>query len=723
MKTIWQLFKSDITHLFSNAIAGIIVLGLVFLPSIFSWYNILACMNVFDNTGSLTVAVANTDEGYKSDLVPVKINVGESVQSALRENDQLNWVFVSEQDAIDGAESGRYYAAVVIPPTFSQDMMSFYSDNAEHAKIIYYTNEKKSAVAPKVTDQGADRVSYQVNQVFIETMSEVALNLAQGVQDYAESNNMTSYLGNLTKSVDKMGDELTRTARMLDSYSSLLGISERLLKSSSGLITQAQGSIDDVNATAESGKEGIADVSDALKQATSQLDQSLVQAKDAYAQLAQSIDGIEASSGTLSSDLAKTLRTQASQLSTAIDGEQQVADALKEIGQGNPQVETYAKQLEASVTMQKSLVSSLTDAADSIESETGDAQQKFEEAKKLANSASQSVADLSDEYTTTVLPELNELAGDVSQTATDLEANAAGLKSAAQDMSGTADSAATTLGVAQFKLACTSADLTRAADRMKNFSTKLSDAMNSGDLNQIKAVLGNDPAVFAAALSAPVTLERNAVFPADNFGSQMAPLYSVLAIWIGSLLLVVAIKVGVAKPVRRELGFPRLSRLFLGRFGIFAVLSLMQTTCMGLGNWLFLGIQVTHPLLFMLCYWFAGLVFTFIMYALVVSFANLGKAIGVLLLIVQVTSAGGSFPLQLLPPIFQFMSPYMPATHVINAMRAAMMGIYQNDFWISMGALALFIIPAAVLGLALRKPFMKFMKFYIGKVDDSKLVN
>ncbi len=723
MKTIWHLFKSDMSHLFSNAIAGIIVLGLVFLPSIFSWYNILACANVFDNTGSLTVAVANTDEGYKSDLIPVKINVGESVQSALRENDQLNWVFVSEEEAVDGARSGKYYAAVVIPSTFSRDMMTFYSDNAEHAQIVYYTNEKKSAVAPKVTDQGADRVSYQVNQVFIQTMSEIALSLAQGVQNYADSNNLTSYLGNLTKSVDKSGDELLRAAHMLDSYSSLLGASRNLLQSSSNLIKQAQISVDEVSSTAQTGKQGIADVSDALKQATSQLDASLAQAKEAYAHVAQSIDDIKNASVGLTSETASALRSQAKQLETTIADERKILDILKKIGETDPQIAAYANLLESSIDKQESLVDSMNKAADSIEQGNSDAQQQFEEAKRLADSASASVANLSDDYTNNVLPELDSLAQSVAQAASDLDENAAELKSASSDMSGAADSAATTLGIAQFKLDRTSADLTKASQRMKDFSSQLTDAMNSSDIARIREVLGNDPTVLATALSAPVTLDREAVFPANDFGSQMAPLYTVLAMWIGSLLLVVAIKVGVAKPVRQELGYPRLSKLFLGRFGVFAVLSLMQTTCMGLGNWLFLGVQVTHPLLFMLCYWFAGLVFTFIMYSLVVSFANLGKAIGVLLLIVQVTSAGGSFPLQLLPRIFQIMSPYMPATHVINAMRAAMMGVYQNDYWMSMGALALFIIPAAVLGLALRKPFMKFMKFYIGKVENSKLVN
>lgn len=124
----------------------------------------------------------------------------------------------------------------------------------------------------------------------------------------------------------------------------------------------------------------------------------------------------------------------------------------------------------------------------------------------------------------------------------------------------------------------------------------------------------------------------------------------------------------------------------------------------------------------MLCFWFAGLVFTFLIYALVAAFANLGKAVAVLLLIVQVTGCGGSFPLQILPSFIQNISPWLPATHVVNAMRAAMFGVYGNDFWIEMGLLALFIIPAALIGLVLRKPLARFMTWYVEQVESSKLI-
>ncbi len=250
MRNIWHLFRNDVRRLTTNVVTGIIVLGLVLIPSIFSWYNIIACWDVFDNTGNLTVAVANTDEGYQSDLVPLKVNVGEQVVSALRANDQLNWTFVSEEEAVDGARSGKYYAAVVIPPSFSKDMMTFYSDDVEHAHIVYYTNEKKSAVAPKVTDQGADQVSYEVNKVFAETLSEVALAVSSSLSDYADSSDADGRIGDVAAHVNAMGAQMAQAAAVLTTYSSIMESSQALINGSSALLSQAKSAAGQVGETA-----------------------------------------------------------------------------------------------------------------------------------------------------------------------------------------------------------------------------------------------------------------------------------------------------------------------------------------------------------------------------------------------------------------------------------------------------------------------------------------
>jgi len=135
-----------------------------------------------------------------------------------------------------------------------------------------------------------------------------------------------------------------------------------------------------------------------------------------------------------------------------------------------------------------------------------------------------------------------------------------------------------------------------------------------------------------------------------------------------------------------------------------------------------LKVQVAEPLLFMLAFWIAGLVFAFIVYTLVVSFGNLGKAIAVVLLVVQVTGCNGSYPVVILPDFVQAVSPWLPATYVVKALYSAMLGEYQNDFWVAIGHLLLFLILFLLFGLVLRKPMERFMKFYVSKVEECKIM-
>ena len=178
----WQLYRDDLRRARINVISLVIILGLVVIPAVFAWFNVAASWNPFGNTRNLTVAVANADTGYKSDLVPMKVNAGEQVVSALRANKQLNWEVTTPAQALEGTKSGKYYAAIVIPEGFSKNMLSFFSSSAQSTQLNYYINEKRNGIAPKIAGAGAQAVSTQVNTVFTKTVGEVVLNLTQILQ-------------------------------------------------------------------------------------------------------------------------------------------------------------------------------------------------------------------------------------------------------------------------------------------------------------------------------------------------------------------------------------------------------------------------------------------------------------------------------------------------------------------------------------------------------------
>ena len=348
MRNVFKLFSYDIKHLFGNVITVIIVLGLVFLPSIFTWYNVIACWNVFDNTGNLKVAVANSDEGYQSDLLPTKINVGDSVESALRANDQLDWVFTDEEDAIDGARSGKYYAAVVIPQSFSSDMMSFYSDNAEHAELIYYENEKKNAVAPRVTDQASSKVAAQVNTTFAETISDVALGLIDSLGTVADDADAAGQVAKLSGTISSSADQMRTAADVLESYANLAGTAQALVGSSTQLLGNAQNAVKDAQQQASGAKSGAETIGDALTTSVSSLSDALAQSSDGFNQVPAAIEKVYAQVDTDKASAAQSLRDQAADVDSQIERYQQLIEVLESI---KPQLdEQYRPAVDAVVS-------------------------------------------------------------------------------------------------------------------------------------------------------------------------------------------------------------------------------------------------------------------------------------------------------------------------------------------------------------------------------------
>ncbi len=730
MKMIRQLFKDDMKRIFGNMVSLIIVLGLVLLPSIFSWYNVLACWDVFQNTGNLKVAVVNNDEGYQSDLVPLKVNMGEQVVSSLRSSGQMDWVFTDEDDAIDGASSGKYYAAVVIPQSFSKDMMTFYSDDVEHANLLYYSNEKKNVVAPKLTDQGADKASNMVNEAFSETLAEVGLNIAGSLIKYADNYDAEGQLDVLANHVDTLGSQMSQASKMLKSYAQMLSATQQLVTGSADLLGQAGDSATEVFESAGQAKDSVSSMTEAMKGANSALGEAISKAAAGYDGVSESVDTAFDSTTVVAGDAVNDLKNRASSVDWVSTQFYSIADQVEELSKQYEETDpdqaanlnVFAGQLRDTAKAQVDLANNLRSAAQNINSSTDEAKAQRAETKELANQAKASINELSDEYNNSIKPQLDDLSEKISSMSGALAASASDLSSMGDSLQGSADSLADRIGTAKEKLETTAADLEQSAAKFTDLSETMRTALSTGNMDQLRTVLYSDSDALASALAAPVQLDRHAVFPAENFGSQMAPLYTTLGLWVGSLLLVVAIKVKVSRKAQIALGYPKLHQLFLGRFGVFAFVSLCQSTVLAVGNMLFLDVQANEPLLYLICFWLAGLVFTFIMYTLVVSFANLGKAIAVFLLIIQVTSGGGSYPLQMLPDFFQTLSPFLPATHVINAMRAAMMGVYNGDFWVEIGCLLLFVVPFLLLGLLLRKPLMKFLNWYVQKAEDSKLV-
>ena len=728
MRGILHLIRRDLRHSVMNVMAIIVMFGLVVIPSLFTWFNVLASWNPFDNTKNLTVAVASTDEGYQSDLVPIRVNVGEQVLSQLRANDQLNWVITSEDDAIDGTKAGRYYAAIVLPKSFSADMLTFYADGAERTELAYYTNEKKNALAPKITGQGAEGVSAQISEVFTETLSDVALSLISSLSDYLTDADTQAALTRVESRVGSLAAQLRSGAQTADMFGALVQGTIPLAQSASALVSGAGSAFGDAADAAGSGAGAVQQLAGTLQQATGAIADALAQTAAGYEAVGTSIDDLYAQLGTLSGDQSAALTTLAARVQQQIDGATTLRTTLVDDvrpqlpAAGQQALDDVVAQLDRAILRQQAVHDSLVQAAQDITAGNADAQASHQQVKDLIAQAKDAIAQAQNSYSGTLKPQLDALGSTLATIDDDVSAVRGDLSQAAAGLSGASDSVVATLQGAQGVTARLSTALTDAAGRFDGVQQAIARAVQTGDLAGLSDVIGSDPSVLATSLAEPVRVDRVAVFPVVSFGAGMAPLYIVLALWVGALLMTVAIRVDVGRDTLP--GDPDLTptQKYLGRYGIFALTGLAQSTLVIGGLILFVRIAPAHPFLLLLAGWVTSLVFTLIIYTFVVAFGNAGKALSVLLLVIQISGSGGAYPLQLLPAWFQNISPFLPATHAISAIRSAIAGTYGSDFWVSLGLLLAFTLPTLLLGLVLRRPLISFNRGLVDAMASTKLM-
>lgn len=736
MRNIIAILKRDLSRIRGSVVALIVAVGLVIVPTLYAWFNIAGSWDPYGNTGNLKVAVANSDNGYMSDLIPVRVNIGDTVVSALRENDQLDWRFVSESDAVEGVRSGEYYAAVVIPENFSSRMMTVFSSDAEHAEIVYYENQKANAIAPRVTDKAASTVRQQIDETFAKTISDVGLATTSSLLEFMDGDQIAAYAGNLSGTLADAITTLRDASGSVDEFAGLLQSSTGLLDSTSDLLASAGTANKNAEALVGDAKTGLSGMHDALDAAVAAINQSLKDSAGDYDAAAKAIDEAFGAADAHVSLTVTQLRDASADVAKRASDMRDVQDNILAVerdveGSNLPEkikaelvqkIDIVANTVGNVANQQELLAKHLSDAAASLETGAADARAKAQAVKGGIAEAKGSIGGVKDSYNATLKQQISDLSDAVADVARRGSDMADDLSATVTDLSHAASALSDDLAGAHEVLAGASADLVSAADDLQRLKEGLDTAVTSGDLDRVRELIGSDPAALADALAAPVALDRQAVYHIKNYGSAMAPFYTTLSIWVAGIVLAAMLKANVDEADVKALGNPRLHELYLGRYAFFALLAFAQATLVCAGDLLFFGIQCEHPFQFMLVGWLAGFVFSNMIYTLTVSFGDIGKAIAVVLLVMQVAGSGGTFPIEMTADFFQAVYPFLPFTHAINAMHAAMAGAYGMEFWIELGTLSLYLIPSLALGLVFRRPVIRANRWIIEKLEETKLM-
>lgn len=723
MRMIWEIFKGDFRHLFRNVIAAIVVVGLILVPPLYAWFTTLGFWDPYDNTGNIKVAVSSQDEGYASELMPMRINAGDQIISKLRANDQFDWQFVDADQALDGVQSGEYYAALVIPKEFSADLMTVFSGDIKDPQIIYYDNEKENAIAQRVTATGASTLRDTIDEAFTAEVASVALDTTSGLTTFISGDGIVAYAHNLLSSIDAAISELSSSSDQVEAYANLLASTSKLVEASAKVLKDASDAPDAVSPLIEDARVTLSDVGNAISASAEAADAALSQANESFDAVSSAA---EAAFDTMRNDPAiarAVIESVRSDIQGLIEAYSAMRDALEAAAPGSQAVDAANRV----IAQMQALDSSLGSAADAIQTDATQIEAARAQVTDAINQAREALDASRSAYNDQLKGELASLSSTMQQVGEDAGDLASSLRDTTSRLSNSADPLGSSLKDAEEALRKTAETLRTANQELSQARNDLEHALNTGDIEEVRRIIGNNPEAIAQFLAAPTHLERHAVYPMANNGSAMSPFYSSLCLWIGAIFSVALMNVQVSsdrkRKIRKKTGkMPTQAELYLGRYGVFAFFGLAQALVLGLGNVFFLGVECEHFWLYMLALCVASIVFSNLVYTLTVSFGNIGKAIAIILLVLQLGGAGGLMPVQMLASFFQAMYPWLPFAHSMEAMQGAMAGIYGNHYIASIGLLLAFLLPSLALGLVFRRPVIKLNNWVLRKLDETKFI-
>ncbi len=619
LKNILEINKNDFKSVFSNPIVVITLIGIIVLPSLYAVLNIQACWDPYGNTGDLDFAIANIDNG--STIDGVDVNVGNEVVDELKNNDDFNWKFVSEEELRTGVEDGTYYAGIVIPKNFSENIGSIMTNNPHSAELEYVHNEKTNPVASKLSDSGAKAVYNKINAKVVQIINLAALDK----------------LSELQSGLSQGAGQLSSGAVKIQSGASQ--VSSGSSKVSSG--------VDNVKSGASKVKSGASEVS----------------------------------SG------SSKISSGASQVSK---GSQDVSSSADKISQGAGQVESGAAQL---------------DSIDTSQIPSAEVQTVVQGSKSLANSSSSLARSSS-----SLAQGSSKLANSSVGLAQGADALAKGSSKVANGSTQLADGSvelangALSLAAGSQLLADNSAyALYAAASSLSLASSSLSD------------VTGVDDDKIGDYIYSPVKLNENELNPISNYGSEVSPFYIVLSIWVGALISCVMLKPGYASNTKYT---P--TELYFGKLALFLVVSILQATVTIIGCFL-LGIDVDNPLMFIVSTYIISIVFMVIIYSIIASLGDVGKAITIIFLVLQISGTGGIYPIQLMHPFFQTLYPYLPMTYGIMMLRESLLGMIWSNYLPAMASLIVYGVVFLLIAVAVKIRFDKRTHYFEERLNDSGL--
>ncbi|BDR53818.1 membrane protein [Bombiscardovia nodaiensis] len=715
MRNAFAIAKRDILRLLRVPAAWIILFGLVFIPPLYAWFNVLGFWDPYGNTLNIRVAVVNQDRGADNELMG-KVNLGNQIVSQLKGNSQLGWQFVSEDEAMSQVKSGKSYAAIVIPEDFSQQLTGVITDGSARPQLEYFVNEKANAIATKVTDTGASTVDKQVNNTFVSTAAKVvssAVNSAgdQLGQDQQKVTHQTvsdlvavktsigktrSAIGDVNTELGRIPSKTQDVRQALDKAQQLQKDASQGLDSASSLLGQTQTSLNDFLLSSSSN----------LDQASSLLSQASGQAN---LSLSKVIGGLSVANDGVGSLMGKAqeVNSQNAQLIQDLESLQLPASSgiISDLKQRNGDLKQSITNLQQLNSDTGETVKKTASLADQLNGVAQDSLASSGAARKDVLSGS--------------LPQLNRGLQTLSNSSSTLGQGLNGQSALVQQAKTTLDQLDQTAAATRQSLSSTDTYLAGLEGKLNTLSTDINALGSSNALTQYFGKDGKlDVAKVADFMLSPTVLDTKVVYPVASYGSGMAPLFINLSMWVGAFMLMVIVKLEVDD---EGIDNPTPGERYWGRWLLLAPLAAAQGLVTTVGA-ILIGVQTASMPLFILTAMVTSLVYLSIMYALSTTFMHVGKALCIVLVILQIPGGSGLYPIEMMPAFFRKLYPFFPFTYSINALRETIGGFYRNDWVMDMGKLLIFAVLFFILGLFGRPRLNNLNRLFAREIAASDMI-
>lgn len=720
MKRAFEIFRRDINRLSHNMVAMIVTIGVCLIPSLYAWFNIAANYDPYANTGNIKIAVANADKGTENELIGA-LNAGEEIVQNLKKNNSLGWEFTNEKKAVEGVKSGKYYAAIVIPEDFSSSFVSILSGDMKQPQFEYYLNEKKNAIAPKVTGTGASTIQEQVNEEFI---AAAAGSVSKILGQTAEQ------MGTQVDTVQESLIAKMQTAEEnLEEYQVVLENLNKTIDGSDDLINGTQETLDALKSAAASGAKSMNEGTDILSSVRNSVGILSAGLSDGLTQGADALSGISSAVGTDLGKLNEKVQNVNEKLGNTITSMQdliskneEILTVLRELDNqvpGNPLSEIIGK-LETENQRHKEILKNLQTGNDSIGNAVNTSVQGLNQIASVIQDGQKNLQTSRASFEKNVLPSLNQSLDSFAQLSGKVSGVLAGVEPSAEQLKDVTGDLKQTLSDTKTAMESTKEALD---DVQKKLNTAITDlgALQSSDIYlSLKELTKKDTEEVAEFMHSPVQLETKSFYRVENYGSAMAPFYTNLAIWVGGIVLIAIFKMEVDKD--EKIKSFTVTQGYFGRWLLYVTTGLIQALIICLGDIYLLKIQCKNPAAFVFAGLFASFVYVNLIYALSITFKHIGKALSVILVILQIPGSAGTYPIEMTPAFFQFVHPLLPFTYGINAMREAIAGIYGMHYWKNILCLAVFLPIALGIGLLLRPHLLNLNYLFDRKLAETDLM-